>query len=118
MASPRAIYEDKFIACFAPYASQYHYESWIFTKRHLDNITKFNNDEFAAYAKILKKILLKLSQLNLSFNYFLHQVISDSNQHFYIKIQPRDSVWAGVELGSGLVINSIAPEEAAKFLKN
>ncbi|KKR91236.1 MAG: UDP-glucose-hexose-1-phosphateuridylyltransfera se [Candidatus Falkowbacteria bacterium GW2011_GWA2_41_14] len=118
MASPRAIYEDKFIACFAPYASQYHYESWIFTKRHLDNITKFNNDEFAACAKILKKILLKLSQLNLSFNYFLHQVISDSNQHFYIKIQPRDSVWAGVELGSGLVINSIAPEEAAKFLKN
>lgn len=118
MESPRAIYEDKFIACFAPYASQYHYESWIFTKRHLDNITKFNNDEFTSCAKVLKKILLKLSQLNLSFNYFLHQVISDSNQHFYIKIQPRDSVWAGVELGSGLVINSLAPEETAKFLKN
>ena len=116
--SPRIIYEDKFIVCFAPYASQYHYESWIFTKRHLDNITKFNNDEFASCAKILKTILLKLSQLNLSFNYFLHQVISDSNQHFYIKIQPRDSVWAGVELGSGLVINSIAPEEAANFFRD
>ncbi|MDO8668185.1 MAG: DUF4931 domain-containing protein [bacterium] len=117
MSSPRAIYEDKFIACFAPYASQYHYESWIFTKRHLDNITKFNNDEFASCAKILKTILLKLSELNLSFNFFMHQVISDSSQHFYIKIQPRDSVWAGVELGSGLVINSIAPEEAAKFFR-
>jgi len=117
MKSPRAIYEDKSIACFAPYASQYHYEAWIFTKRHLDNITKFNHEEFASCAKILKKILLKLNRLNLSFNYFLHQVISDSNQHFYIKIQPRDSVWAGVELGSGLVINSVPPEEAAKFLK-
>lgn len=115
--SPRLIYEDKFVACFAPYASQYHYEAWIFTKRHLDNITKFNQNEFASCAKVLKTILLKLSRLNLSFNYFLHQVISDSNQHFYIKIQPRDSVWAGVELGSGLVINSVAPEEAAKFYR-
>ena len=115
--SERAIYENKFVAAFTPYASQYHYESWIFAKRHLDNITKLNDDEFKSFAKILKKILLKLSWLDLSFNYFLHQVISDSDQHFYLKIQPRDSVWAGIELGSGLVINSMAPEQAAKFFR-
>lgn len=117
MKSPRKIYVDKFIAAFAPYASQYHYEAWIFTKRHLDNITKLNNNEFKSFAKSLKKILIKLSKLNLSFNYFLHQSISYDDQHFYLKIQPRDSVWAGVELGSGLIINSVAPEEAAKFFK-
>lgn len=115
--SERLVYEDKFAAVFTPFASRYHYEAWIFSKRHLDNITKFNDNEFKSFAKIIKKILLKLSELNLSFNYFLHQVISDSDQHFYLKIQPRDSVWAGVELGSGLVINSIAPEEAAKFFR-
>jgi len=117
MKSPRKIYEDKFVAALAPYASQYHYEAWIFTKRHLDNITKLNDSEFKSFAKTLKKILLKLSKLNLSFNYFLHQTVSDTDQHFYLKIQPRDSVWAGVELGSGLVINSIPPEQAAKFFK-
>ncbi|MEI6597076.1 MAG: galactose-1-phosphate uridylyltransferase [bacterium] len=115
--SPRKIYEDKYIAAFAPYASQYHYESWIFTKRHLDNITKLNDEEFKSFAKLLKKILIKLSELNLSFNYFLHQSISDKEQHFYLKIQPRDSIWAGVELGSGLIINSVAPEEAAEFFR-
>jgi UDPglucose--hexose-1-phosphate uridylyltransferase len=117
MKSPRKIYEDKFIAAFAPYASQYHYEAWVFTKRHLDNITKLNDSEFKSFAKSLKKILVKLSQLNLSFNYFLHQSISDNDQHFYLKIQPRDSVWAGVELSSGIVINSVPPEEAAKFFR-
>ncbi|MFH1583082.1 MAG: DUF4931 domain-containing protein [Candidatus Falkowbacteria bacterium] len=115
--SPRKIYEDNAIASFTPYASQYHYEAWIFTKRHLDNINKLNDGEFRAFAKILKKILVKLSGFNLSFNYFLHQSISDHDQHFYLKIQPRDSVWAGVELGSGIVINSVSPEEAAKFFK-
>jgi UDPglucose--hexose-1-phosphate uridylyltransferase len=116
--SERIVYEDKFAIAFAPYASQYHYEVWIFSQRHLDNIAKFNDNEFKSFAKILKKILLKLSRLDLSFNYFLHQIISDSGQHFYLKIQPRDSVWAGVELGSGLVINSVPPEKAAKFFKD
>ncbi|MBI4812551.1 hypothetical protein HY798_03915 [Candidatus Falkowbacteria bacterium] len=117
LKSPRKIYEDKWIAAFTPYASQYHYEAWIFTKRHLDNITKLNPAEFAAFAKALKKILAKLQGLDLSFNYFLHQVVSAPDQHFYLKIQPRASVWAGVELGSGLVINSVAPEEAAFYYR-
>jgi len=117
MKSPRKIFEDKYIAALAPYASQYHYEAWIFTKRHLDNITKLNDNEFKSFAKLLKKLLTKLNDLKLSFNYFLHQSISDEDQHFYLKIQPRDSIWAGVELGSGLIINSVPPEEAAKFFR-
>jgi len=117
MKSERKIFEDKFIAAFTPYASEYHYEAWIFPKRHLDNITKLNDEEFKSFAKALKIILLKLQKLDLSFNYFLHQVISNRDQHLYLKIQPRDSVWAGIELGSGLVINSVPPEEAAEYYR-
>ncbi|MCX6795991.1 MAG: galactose-1-phosphate uridylyltransferase [Candidatus Falkowbacteria bacterium] len=117
LPSERKIFEDKFIAAFTPYASEYHYEAWIFTKRHLDNITKLNDEEFKSFAKILKRLLLKLQKLDLSYNFFLHQVISNQDQHFYLKIQPRDSIWAGIELGSGLVINSVLPEEAAKYYR-
>lgn len=114
----RKIEEDKNIVSFTPYASQYHYEAWIFPKRHVDNIAQLNSSEFSSLASALKNILVKLDSIGLSFNYFLHNVISDTNQHFYLKIQPRDSVWAGVELGSGLVINSVSPEKAAQFYKN
>jgi UDPglucose--hexose-1-phosphate uridylyltransferase len=115
--SKRAVYEDKNIACFTPYASKYHYEVWIFPKKHLDNITLLNKSELKSFAKGLKIITKKLQSIGLDYNFFLHNVVSNKNQHFYIKIQPRDSVWAGVELGSGLVINSIPPEQAAKFYK-
>ncbi|MFH1661884.1 MAG: DUF4931 domain-containing protein [Candidatus Falkowbacteria bacterium] len=115
--SSRKIFEDSNVAAFAPYASEYHYEAWVFPKRHLDNITFLSQNEFKSFAKALKKILLKLHNLDLSFNYFLHNVVSDKDQHFYLKIQPRDSIWAGVELGSGLVINSISPEVAAKYYR-
>lgn len=117
MKTRRKIFADKYIAAFTPYASEYHYEVWIFTKRHLDNITKLNKAEFKSFAKALKKILVKLHALDLSFNFYLHQVISSKDQHFYLKIQPRDSIWAGIELGSGLVVNSISPEMAAKYYR-
>lgn len=117
MKSKRAIFEDKNIASFTPYASKYHYEAWLFPKRHLDNITLLNKSELKSFAKALKIITKKLQALNLDYNFFLHNVVSDTKQHFYIKIQPRDSVWAGVELGSGLVINSISPEVAAKYYR-
>ena len=117
LKSKRKIYEDKFFAIIAPYASKYHYEAWILPKRHLDNISLLNNNELISLAKCLKLILSKLEESGLDYNFFLHNVVPDTNQHFYIKIQPRDSVWAGVELGSGLVINSISPEVAAKYYK-
>jgi len=117
MKTSRKIYADKYAVAFAPYASQFHYEAWIVTKRHVDNITNLKPSEIKSVAKILKHLALKMKTLNLSFNYFLHNVVSDKHQHFYIKIQPRDSVWAGVELGSGLVINSVSPEEAAKYYR-
>jgi UDPglucose--hexose-1-phosphate uridylyltransferase len=117
MKSERKIFEDNNVAAFTPYASEYHYEAWIFTKRHLDNIANLNDQEFKSFAKILKKILVKLQDLDLSFNFFLHDVLPDKDQHIYLKIQPRDSIWAGVELGSGLVINSIPPEVAAKYYR-
>lgn len=117
MGTKRKIYKDKHVVSFAPYASQFHYEAWILSRRHTDNISSLNEKEIKSTAKALKLIASKLKKIGLSYNYFLHNVISDKHQHFYIKVQPRDSVWAGVELGSGLIINSVAPEEAAKYYR-
>ena len=114
MKSPRRIFDNEYFAVFSPYASAYHYEAWIFSKRPADNISRLSKKELSSLAVILKRILKKLDDLGISYNYFCHQVISDRRQHFCIKIQPRDSVWGGLELGSGLVVNSIPPEEAAK----
>jgi len=115
--SPRFVWEDKNIIAFTPYASMYNYEIWILPKRHIDNITCLNQAEKKSWAKILKKILKKIEKLGLPYNYYFHQVIHDENQHLYMKINPRGSVWAGVEIGSGIIINPISPEDAAKFYR-
>ena len=117
LKSSRRIFEDRNIGVFSPYASAYHYETWILTKKHVDNAGQLNGSQIKSIARILKKILGKMQALDLSFNMFMHEVVSFRDQHFYIKIQPRDSVWAGVELGSGVVINSVAPEFSARYYR-
>ncbi|MBU2575735.1 DUF4931 domain-containing protein [Patescibacteria group bacterium] len=117
MRSPRAIWEDKYISCFTPYASIHNYECWIMPKQHKDNITQLDKHEKKTFAKILKHVLRRISDLGLSYNYYFHQIVFDENQHLYMKITPRGQFWAGVEIGSGVIINTIAPEEAAEFYK-
>jgi len=114
---PREVLEDKNMIAFCPWAPIHNYEVWLMPKRHIDNITQLTQSERLSFAEILKKILKKIDQLGLPYNYYFHQVIHDQDQHLYMKITPRGSVWAGVEIGSGLIINPVSPEEAAKFYR-
>lgn len=117
MRGPRRVWQDKYTACFTPYASMHNYECWIMPKRHVDNIAQLAEAEFKSFAKILKHIVAKISSMGLAYNYYFHQIVYDENQHLYIKITPRASFWAGVEIGSGIMINPIAPEEAARYYR-
>lgn len=116
--SPRRILSDRNIVAFTPYASTYNYEAWIMPRHHHDNISQLNKSELRSYAKALKHITSKLNAEQIPYNYYLHQAITDEDEHFYIRICPRRAVWAGVEMGSRLIINSVSPEEAAQFYRN
>lgn len=116
--SARRIYRDALISVFAPYASQNNYEVWILPRRHVDNVTMLHPEEREAFAGQLKGVLRKITKLHLPYNYYFHQVVNDRDQHLYIKIRPRGSVWAGLEVGSGVIINPIAPEAAARYYRS
>jgi UDPglucose--hexose-1-phosphate uridylyltransferase len=116
--SPRFVYEDGEVIAFTPYASMHNYEIWILPKRHFDNITDANTAEKRSWASVLKKCLNAITKLGLPYNYYFHQVIQDRDQHLYMKITPRGSTWAGVEIGSGIIINPVSPEAAAEYYRN
>jgi UDPglucose--hexose-1-phosphate uridylyltransferase len=117
MRGPRKIINDKHMAVFTPYASTHNYEAWIMPRRHVDNITLLEEEEVHSLAKFIKIIISKVNKLGLPYNYYLHQAIYEKDEHFYLRITPRRDTWAGVELGSRMVINSVAPEEAAKYYR-
>ncbi|MBI2426253.1 MAG: galactose-1-phosphate uridylyltransferase [Candidatus Kerfeldbacteria bacterium] len=114
---PRLVWENKHVIAFTPYASMHNYEIWIMPKRHIDNVTELQTKERLEFAKILRRVLRSIGELNLPYNFYFHQVKNDEDQHLYMKITPRGSVWAGVEIGSGLIINPVSPEDAAEFYR-
>jgi UDPglucose--hexose-1-phosphate uridylyltransferase len=114
----RKILENKSIIALAPFASRYNFEAWIFPKRHIKNITEMNEQEISDTAFALKKILVKLKSLNVSYNFFLHYAPKGTNLHFHIEITPRFENFGGFEISTGAIINSVMPEEAAKFYKS
>lgn len=114
---PRHIIEDEHVVAFTPYASIYQYEAWIAPRKHLDNITVLDRDEIGSMAKAMKHIVMKLNKERIPYNMYLHQSITDKDEHFYIRICPRRSTWAGVEMGSRIIINTVSPEDAAEFYR-
>lgn len=114
---PRLVWQDKQMITLCPFASEFPYEVWIMSKRHVDNIDLLTNKEIKSLATALKLVSNKLKSLDYDFNFFAHNDIDNKHQHFYLKIQPRPNIWAGVELGSGLIINPVLPEDAAKYYK-
>lgn len=115
---PRLVTKDAHMIAFTPYASIYNYEAWIMPRRHLDNITQLARDELHSLATMAKHIIKKINAKQISYNYYLHQAITDREEHFYLRIAPRRDIWAGIELGSRLIINTVSPEEAAHFYRS
>jgi UDPglucose--hexose-1-phosphate uridylyltransferase len=114
---PRRIGTDRYAAAFTPYASTYNYEAWIMPFRHVDNIGLLREDELVSIAHLMRQIITRLNKLQLPYNYYLHQAVTERHEHLYIRICQRRDVWAGVEMRSRLVINSVAPEAAARFYR-
>lgn len=114
----RLVYADKHIAAFAPYASAAGYEAWILPRRHHRRLADLSAAENHSLATVLKKITAKLDSIQLSYNFFLQESLPEAEDHFLIKVQPRWSVWAGLELATGVMINTVAPEQAAAWYRN
>jgi len=115
--SKRKIFETKNVLAFAPFASRFNYEAWIFTKQHKRTMEELEENELMDLAAALKKILVKLKKLNVSYNFFVHYSPQKENLHFHIEITPRIATWGGFEISTNAVINSVMPEDAARFYR-
>ena len=85
--------------------------------RRVDSVGQLDESEIIETAKYLKKMLGRLNAEGIPYNYYLHQVVGDRFEHLYFRISPRRDVWAGLELGSRLVVNTVSPEDAAVFYR-
>lgn len=110
----RCCAETNDFVAFAPYASRFNYEVWVVPKKHVSRFEKVNLD---GLAEILEKVLAKVKEANWDYNMLLYYGPVGEDFHVHVEVCPRPSIWAGFELGSGVIINTVAPEDAARFYR-
>jgi len=119
----RVIYENKRFIVLAPFASRVAFETRIYPKDHhayFERISSQDKDQLAqAFKEALGRLYKGLN--NPAYNFFLHTAPCDgkdwSHYHWHFEILPKTSTWAGFELGTGIEISVVQPEEAARYLR-
>ena len=118
----RIIFENDDFIAFCPFAPKILFQVIISPKRHFSSFEEVTEKEKKSLAKIFKKILRKYDKgfENISYNFFLHSAPLDKKYpyfHCYWSFSPRINYFGGLEMGFGLEISSILPEDQAKFLR-
>lgn len=109
-----AFENDSFIA-ICPFAPRYNFEIWIFPKEHKKTLGECSDSQRKDLAAILKKILVKLKQVGVSYCFYLQYAPEGLDFHFQVEVLPRTNVHAGFELSGGDVVVTVSPEQAAEF---
>jgi UDPglucose--hexose-1-phosphate uridylyltransferase len=121
-AGKRILASNEDYVAFMPYASHAPFETWIVPRSPPPSFTHVRPERLRSLAEILKKVLLELHTAldNPAFNLTIDDVPrGDEDKEYFlwhIRILPRLTTPAGFELGSGMAINTVLPEDAVAFL--
>jgi len=118
----RLVWEDADTVAFAPYASRSAFEVWVVPRRHEADFSRMGERDLAATGEALRQVLSRLAASldGPPYNLVLHtaplreQV--DATYHWHWEIHPRLREIAGLELGTGLPVNPVSPEDAVEEL--
>ena len=118
----RLLWEDAGSVAFAPWASRSPFEVWVVPRRHDADFGRATDADVRTTAEALRQSLSRLAASldGPPYNLVLHtaplreQV--DATFHWHWEIHPRLREIAGLELGTGLPVNPVSPEDAVEEL--
>ncbi|UCC69005.1 MAG: galactose-1-phosphate uridylyltransferase [Armatimonadota bacterium] len=119
----RVVMETEHFLAVTAFAGKYPFETWILPKRHAIRFPAMNEAEAEDLARVLKDVLGRLAGClgRPSYNFAIHSAPTAEHNvrayHWHIEIFPRITTLGGFELGSDIYINVVAPEDAARYLR-
>ncbi len=120
------IERGKHFVAIKPFASRYEWEIHILPLKHQSDFIEISDNQRDDLARVLKRAMARLDAVigGAQYNFFLHSLPhnrtfadSSASYHWHLEICPRTSIPTGFELGSGLFVSTISPEQAAQQLR-
>jgi UDPglucose--hexose-1-phosphate uridylyltransferase len=112
-SNERLVLDRDGIVVLAAYGGRLPYELLIAPREHPDG-SGFESELLTPALGLLSESLRRLHALEgpVPANSWLHD-----RGHWHIEVLPRLTVFAGIELGAGIYVNTLAPEDAAAALR-
>jgi len=118
----RLVWQDADTVAFAPFASRSPFEVWIVPRSHEADFGRASDGDVVATGEALRQVLGALATTldGPPYNLVLHSAPLreqvDATYHWHWEVHPRLREIAGLELGTGLPVNPVSPEDAVEEL--
>jgi UDPglucose--hexose-1-phosphate uridylyltransferase len=119
-AGHRVVFEDDLAVVVAPFWSGTPYELLAIPRSHEGHLTDAKPKDLVAMGRALQSVLARVRSLldDVAYNLVFHAAPHrhDGQFHWHVHVLPKVTTRAGFELGTGVMINIVAPERAAAEL--
>ncbi|HYU64866.1 MAG TPA: DUF4921 family protein [Candidatus Paceibacterota bacterium] len=122
----RIVYENDYFIAFCPFASRHPGEIRIFPKSGDSHFIQTPEELDSYFAEALSVVLHKMKNAlhEPAYNFYFHTAPTELNlgdihdyYSWHIEIVPKLQTEAGFELGTGVDINTVDPDEMARMLR-
>ncbi|OGZ46082.1 MAG: hypothetical protein A3J54_02545 [Candidatus Ryanbacteria bacterium RIFCSPHIGHO2_02_FULL_45_13b] len=118
----RIVHENKDFVVIAPYASRISFELRMYPKIHDPHFDLLSEERLETAAEAVTTALGKLGSAleDPAYNFFIHTTPTSNHMehyHWHMEILPKTSVLAGLELGAGVDVTMVKPEDVLSLLR-
>ncbi len=120
----RIVMDSSQFVVYCPYASRFPFEMAIAPKRHASRFDQLTKGEIDELGSVLREAVwrLELALDDPAYNSVIHSAAFDPHDlphyHWHFEIVPRLAPIGGLEWGAGYFVNPVAPETAARCLRD
>lgn len=120
-AGHRVVYSDEHVGVVCPFWSAQPFEMLVIPKNHESHMHLSPEDGLAAVGRSIREALCRLNDVHgdVAFNLVFHSAPYRASGafHWHAHLIPKLTTTAGFEMGTGVAINVVAPELAARALR-
>ncbi len=119
----RLVAQSEHFLAICPFASRTPFETWVLPRFHWPRFEQTATEVLSELARLLQDVLGRLEVCldHPAYNYVLHScpfdMHSEDHYHWHFEIIPRIAHLAGLEWGTGVHVNIVSPEAAARSLR-
>jgi UDPglucose--hexose-1-phosphate uridylyltransferase len=121
-AGYRTILEDDGAVVLCPFWSGTPYEMLVIPRAHEGHLHEAKPGDLVSVGRAIQRVLHRLRELldDVAYNLVFHSSphLHDNTFHWHAHVLPKVTTRAGFELGTGVLINVVPPEQAAADLNS